>query len=118
MEMSELHQLNLRRCQPSEARDVVSWIKQNHYLRSAPPGFVAVLEYFLDDPHERVGAIQIGRPAARSLDADRVLEITRVYFVDQTPKNTESKALSMMRAFIRHWYPKVKQTTNRQEMEV
>jgi hypothetical protein len=50
----------------------------------------------------------LGRPAARSLDADRILELTRMYFVDEAPPNTESRALAMMRRHVRRWYPGVR----------
>lgn len=96
----------LRRCQPSETREVMAWIKARHYLRSTPPGCVAVVEFL--EGKERVGAAIIGRPSARSLDADRVLELNRLLFVDQAPKNTESRALGMIRAFVRKWFQGVR----------
>jgi hypothetical protein len=33
--------MNFRRAQPSEARAIVAWIKERHYLRTTPPGYVA-----------------------------------------------------------------------------
>jgi hypothetical protein len=96
----------LRRCQPSEARNVLRWIKEHHYLRSTPPGFVVVLEFL--EAGKRVGAMQLGRPTSRELDAARVLELNRMYFIDEMPTNTESRALGMMRKFVRTWFPKVK----------
>ncbi len=98
--------MNIRRCQPSEAREVLAWIKERHYLKSTPPGFVVVIE-FLDGKH-RIGAMQLGRPSASSLDQDRILELNRMYFIDDAPKNTESHALSMMRRFVRTWYPNIR----------
>ena len=98
--------MEVRRCQPSEAREVLAWLKERHYLKSTPPGFVAVLEFVEDG--QRVGAMQIGRPTARQYDADRILELTRMYFVDSMPKNTESFALAKMRAFVRRWFPQIR----------
>jgi hypothetical protein len=46
--------MNIRRCQPSEAREVLAWIKERHYLRSTPPGFVVVIEFL--EWNQRVGA--------------------------------------------------------------
>lgn len=100
--------MQLRRCQPSETRAVMAWIKERHYLRSTPPGYVAVIEF--NEGRERVGAMMLGRPAARSLSTDppRILELTRVYFVDEAPKNTESRGLSMMRRHVRTWFPSIR----------
>ena len=83
----------VRRCQPSEARAVVQWLKERHYLRSAPPGFIHVLEIL--EGKQRIGAMILGRPGPRALDADRILELTRAYLVDEAPKNSESHALSL-----------------------
>jgi hypothetical protein len=98
--------MNFRRAQPSEARAIVAWIKERHYLRTTPPGYVAVLEFI--EGRDRIGAMMLGRPSARSLDADRVLELTRMYFVDAAPKNTESHGLAIMRKFVRTWLPGIR----------
>lgn len=98
--------MNIRRCQPTEARAVLAWIKERHYLKSTPPGFVFVIEFM--DGRTRVGAMQLGRPCSKSLDQDRILELNRMYFVDEAPKNTESQALGMMRRFVRTWYPNIR----------
>lgn len=37
-----------------------------------------------------------------------MLELTRMYFVDEAPKNTESHGLSMMRRWVRVWMPETK----------
>ncbi len=101
------NQITMRRCQPSEAREVLGWIKERHYLRSTPPGFVVVFE-FRAAGQGRVGAMVIGRPTARVYDPDKILELTRMFFVDDTPRNTESNALSMMRGYIRRWFPQIR----------
>lgn len=99
-------QLQLRRCQPSEARATVAWIKEYHYLQCAPPGFVQVLEFLTDG--EVVGAQIIGRPAAKTWNADHCLQLHRMFFVDAAPKNTESRAMAMMRRHVRCWIPQVR----------
>ena len=98
--------MQIRRCQPSEAREVLAWIKERHYLRSTPPGFAVVLEFL--ERGTRVGAMQLGRPTSRQLNPDQILELNRMYFVDEMPKNTESAGLSMMRKWVRVWMPQTK----------
>src|SRR5262245_14468800 len=95
-----------RRTQPQETRTVQRWIQERHYTTSGPPSCVFVLEFF--EGKERIGAIQVGRPTSRELDADLILEITRIVFVDLTERNVESRALSMTRKFVRTWYPSIK----------
>lgn len=101
----DCHRMILRRTQPSEVKTVREWIKQHHYLKSTPPGQIVALEFLAKK--KRIGAILIGRPTSRELDPDRILELTRMYFVDEAGFNTESKALAMMRKFIRTWFPTV-----------
>jgi hypothetical protein len=85
---------------------MLAWIKARHYLRSTPPGFAVVLEFL--ENGERVGAMQLGRPTSRSLNPDKILELNRMYFVDEMPKNTESAGLAMMRRWVHVWMPRVK----------
>jgi len=96
----------IRRAQPSESREIKRWIEVHHYLKSAPPGYRVALEFV--DKGERIGAMLLGRPTSRELDADLWLELTRMYFVDAAPKNTESAALGMMRKWVRTWMPRIK----------
>ena len=98
--------MHLRRAQPSEGREVRSWIVARHYTRSAPPGFRVALEFM--EGRERIGAMLLGRPTARMLDPADWLELTRMWFVDSAPKNTESRALGMMRKWVRIWLPGVR----------
>ena len=95
----------LRRCQPSEGRELREWVKQFHYLQSAPPGFVVALEFL--EGKGRIGAMLLGRPVAR-MYGEEIFELTRRYFIDSAPKNTESAALAMMRAFVRKWFPSIR----------
>ena len=98
--------MNLRRAQPSESREVRAWIMERHYTRSAPPGYAFALEFL--DGRQRIGAMLLGRPASRELDAARWLELTRMFFVDDTPPNVESQGLAMMRRFLRVWVPQTR----------
>lgn len=101
-----MSQLQLRRCQPSEARPLSQWVAEFHYLQSAPPGFIQVLEFSIRG--EVVGAQILGRPAARTWNFNEVLQLHRMYFIDDTPTNTESRALAMMRKHIRVWLPQIR----------
>jgi hypothetical protein len=98
--------MQLRRAQPGESREVREWIMKHHYTRSAPPGYRVALEFL--DRGERVGAMLLGRPTSRELDADHWLELTRMYFIDEAPRNTESRALAMMRRWVRVWMPETR----------
>lgn len=102
----EDRQMILRRCQPSESRELAAWIKDRHYLASTPPGYVVALEFL--EGRQRFGAMLLGRPASRAYDADRVLELTRMFFTDEAPRNSESAALAMMRAWVRKWLPGIR----------
>ena len=98
--------MNIRRAQPSESREVREWIMAHHYTQTAPPGYIVALEFL--DVGRRVGAMLLGRPTSRELDERTWLELTRMYFVDEAPKNTESHALGLMRKWVRTWMPSVK----------
>ena len=74
--------------------------------KSGPPGYRVALEFL--EGSKRVGAMLLGRPTARTLDTVKWLELTRMFFVDEAPTNTESHALSMMRKWVRTWMPEVK----------
>jgi hypothetical protein len=87
-------------------RAVAAWIGEHHYLRSTPPGFVEVYEFLLRG--QRVGAALIGRPAARQYNATCILELTRFYFVDDTPTHVESRGLALLRKHVRVWLPVIR----------
>lgn len=101
-----MSQLHCRRCQPSESRELHDWIGARHYTGGAPPGYRLALEFTLDG--QRVGGMLLGRPAGGGLDDELWLELTRVYFVDETPPNVESQGLALMRKIVRTWLPKVR----------
>lgn len=52
--------------------------------------------------------MMLGRPSSRELDAERIMELTRMYFINETAHCVESQGLSMMRKFVRTWYPKIR----------
>ena len=87
--------------------DVDKWIMERHYLKSTPAGAVIRLE-FLNDSGERIGAMMWGRPISPKIDQKHILELTRMYFVDETEHCVESKALGMARKYIRKHYPEIK----------
>lgn len=98
--------MNIRRCQPSESKATSRWIALNHYLQCCPPGFVQVLEF--TEGRELVGAMLMGRPSAKEYHPDEILQLHRMFFVDEAPKNTESQGLSMMRRHVRVWLPQIR----------
>jgi hypothetical protein len=51
-------------------------------------------------------AAELQRAAA--FDADKILELTRAFFVDEAPRSTESHGLSMLRHWVRKWLPGVR----------
>lgn len=96
----------LRKAQPSESRAASKWIAAHHYLQSCPPGFIAVLEFV--QGAELVGAMLLGRPSAKEYNPDKILQLHRVFFIDEMPKNTESAGLAMMRKWVRTWLPSIR----------
>ena len=82
------------------------WIAKHHYLGYTPPG--AILRFWVLEGKRIVGAMMFGRPSSRMLDQYRILELTRMYFVDDTKPFIESQALSMARSYIRRYLPHVK----------
>ncbi len=83
------------------------WIAARHYLRSTPAGAVLRLE-IQDDAGQRIGGMLWGRPVSPKLDQVHLLELTRMYMVDETEANAESRALSMARRYIRKHYPHIR----------
>ncbi len=92
MSIKELYQI--RPISYSEAMRVVI---QNHYLhRKAPCSFPFGL--FIKNTHELIGVVIYGTPSSAPLrsgicgpdEACNVIELTRLWVKDGTPKNTES----------------------------
>ena len=78
----------------NEAMDIVT---QHHYLhRKSSCSFAFGL--FKHDSDQIIGVITYGKPASNSLcvgicgkeESDNVIELTRLYIFDTTPKNTVS----------------------------
>lgn len=84
-----------------------NWIKERHYLHSTPAG--AKLRIWVKtDNGEIIGAMMWGRPTARTYDYTRILELTRMFMINETEPNAESKALGMARKLIRANLPEIK----------
>ena len=49
-----------------------------------------------------------GIPTSPKLDKDHLLELTRMYFIDDTEHCVESKALAMARKYIRKHLPEIR----------
>ena len=90
----------------SHSTDTDSWIRENHYLHSTPAGAVIRMEFH--ENGRRIGAMMWGRNTSPKQDQQNILCLTRMFFVDDAPKNTESKALAMARKHIRKHFPKIK----------
>ncbi|QHZ53392.1 hypothetical protein [Paenibacillus larvae] len=91
----------------SRSTELDRWITERHYLKSAPAGARLRL-WILDDQGNRIGAMMWGRPTSRNLDQKLILELTRMYLIDDTIPNAESKALSLARKYIRKHFPDIK----------
>jgi hypothetical protein len=101
-------QMRLRRTQPSESRELSAWIKARHYTKRCPPGYVLALEFQDGCYGNRIGGMLLGRAGSKSVDQDRILELTRMYFVDDTEPFVESRGLAMMRKYVRTWLPQIR----------
>lgn len=91
--------------QQVHSTEIDKWIKEHHYLHSTPAG--AVLRFEFIENGERVGAMMWGRPVSPKIDQEHTLELTRMYFVDETEHCIESKALAMARKYIRKHLPQI-----------
>jgi hypothetical protein len=83
------------------------WIRERHYLRSVPAGAV-IRMCFMDSGRNIVGGMLWGHPTARKLDQKCLLELTRMFFVDDTIPYIESHCLRMARKHIRKRHPAIK----------
>ncbi len=81
------------------------WIKERHYLHTLPPAAKIRMEFVVGK--NRIGAMLWGNPTSPKLNGKDLLELTRMYFIDDTPKCVESKALSMARKYIRKHNPEI-----------
>ena len=74
------------------------FIIAHHYLGYAPLGCEFPLGIFTDNT--MIGVMMYGRPAARYEDNKKTLELRRMVLFE-TPKNSESKALSLAEKWIK-----------------
>ena len=82
------------------------WIKERHYLHSTPAGAVIRME-FLDDDGNRIRAMMWGRNTSPKVDYSDQLCLTRMFFLDDTERFVESRALGMARKYIRKHHPAI-----------
>jgi len=64
------------------------------------------LEFIVDG--ERVGGMLWNKPTSPYSDQKHLLELTRMYFVDDTERFIESKALAAARRYIRKHLPHIR----------
>lgn len=90
--------------QEAHDKELDRWIAERHYLRSVPCGARLRLWIFGQE-RNIIGAMMWGRPNARMLDQERILELTRMYFIDNTEIYVESRGLALARKYIRKHLP-------------
>jgi len=73
-------------------------ITQNHYLGYAPCGCKFCLGVWCN--YNLIGVMIWGHPIAKMEEQDNTLELTRMFLFD-SPKNNESKALSLAEKWIK-----------------
>ena len=95
------------RLEISHSVEIDAWIRERHYLQSVPCG-ARIRMAFRDRGQEIIGAMLWGRPTARKIDQWKILELTRMYFMDETPPFIESHCLSLARKHIRKHKPEIK----------
>lgn len=81
-------------------KTVDDWIAAHHYLQSVPAGAV-IRMCFKDQRQNVLGCMMWGRPTSRKNDQEKILELTRMCFIDETMPFIESHCLSMARKYIR-----------------
>ena len=86
---------------------VDDWIRERHYLKSVPL-MASIKMCFKDNHHNILGCMMWGNPTARKIDQQNILELYRMYFIDDTEPFIESKCLAMARKHIRKHCPKIK----------
>ena len=90
----------------SHSMETDIWLRERHYLKSTPAGAVIRMEF--REAGELIGAMMWGRNPSPKQDQKSVLCLTRMFFIDEAPKNTESRALAMARRYIRRHCPQIK----------
>jgi hypothetical protein len=87
-------------------KELDKWIAERHYLKSVPAGAILRLEFL--ENGKRIGGMLWGRPTSPKLDQKHILELTRMYFTDDTERFAESKAIAMARKHIRKHLPQIR----------
>ena len=98
--------MHFRRAQPSETRELSAWIAAHHYLGCCPAGFVNLYEF--TEGRELIGGMLLGRPSAQQYNPDKILQLHRMFFIDETERFVESQGLAIMRKHVRVWIPQIK----------
>ena len=91
-----------------------SFVRKNHYSKKIAA--TSSLNFGIFFNNILVGAAQFGRPIDKYLHINIVkntgwnefLELNRLVILDVTPKNTESRAISIMMKLIKKHYPNIK----------
>lgn len=83
-----------------------AFVEKFHYLGYAPPGAKANLGVFYGD--RLVGVMMFGHPAARLEDQQHTLELFRMVLMDDCPRNSESRTLSLACKWIRRYMPEIR----------
>lgn len=85
------------------------FIRQHHYLHHAPPvGMLALGIFDSAEPLARlVGAMLWNNPAARMEQCDTTMELRRMFILDCTERNAESRALAVASRYIRTNFPHI-----------
>ena len=94
------------RLEEVHTKEVDRYIAEHHYLQSVPAGAKLRL-WIKDDEGNIIGAMMWGRPTARTYDFTRILELTRLYMIDETEQNAE-QSFGMARKHIRKHLPEIK----------
>jgi len=90
----------------SHNTDTDRWLQEHHYLHTTPAGAVIRMEF--RQSNQLIGAMMWGRNTSPRQDQKNVLCLTRMCFLDEAPKNTESHALALARKYIRKHHPEIK----------
>lgn len=88
------------------------FLVEHHYLHRVAPMQRLVLGIFESDCFGAalVGVMAFGRPLAanRITDGETLLELTRMFILDSTTKNAESRCLAVAARIIRQRFPEIK----------
>lgn len=88
-------------------KEIDEWIAKHHYLKSAP-AISMIRMVFKDRQNRLIGAMLWNKPTARKSDQENILELSRMYFIDDTERMVESHCLGMARKYIRKHFPHIK----------